>query len=152
MSGAASGLAARELRRDEIDVMAGLLGGEGLAAEDIHEPGRRFFAFHDAAAEAVVGYGGLEAIGDGSSVLLRSVVVKPPYRRAGCGRAIAAWLIGEAKRRGARDIYLLTIAASGFFAKLGFEAVDRASVPAAVAASREFSTLCPASAVVMRRR
>jgi len=147
---AISAVAAKELSGDGVDVMAGILVAEGLPADDIHEPGRRFFAFFDAAGTAV-GYGGIEAAGP-HAALLRSIVVKPLSRRAGHGRAITDWLAAEAKRGGAQDIYLLTTTAQAFFRRLGFEVVHRAGVPAAIAATRQFSTLCPASAVVMRRR
>jgi N-acetylglutamate synthase-like GNAT family acetyltransferase len=138
----------REISGDSLRELVTLLTSEGLPTGDVEEVDRRFFAFFDAEGRAV-GYGGLErAKGD---MLLRSVVTLPATRGAGHGRAITEWLIGEAARSGARDLYLLTMTARGFFAKLGFEAVERTSVPLAIAMSREFSSLCPATAVTMKR-
>jgi N-acetylglutamate synthase-like GNAT family acetyltransferase len=139
----------REISGHSLDNLVTLLGAEGLATEDIGEPRRRFFAFSDTRG-TVVGYGGLERAEH--DMLLRSVVTAPMHRGAGQGQAITKWLIGEAARSGGGDLYLLTTTAPDFFAKLGFEIIERTSVPRAVAASREFSFLCPSSAVVMRRR
>jgi N-acetylglutamate synthase-like GNAT family acetyltransferase len=139
----------REISGGSLHGLIPLLASEGLPTEDVAEPERRFFAFLDAGG-ATLGYGGLErAEGD---MLLRSVVTRPMCRGAGHGRAITEWLIGEAARSGARDLYLLTTTARDYFAKLGFETIERTSVPPAIAICREFSLLCPVTAITMRRR
>jgi len=97
----------------------------------------------------VVGCVGLE--GSGEDVLLRSLAVVPRLQGAGTGKALYREVIAEAGRRGARAVYLLTTTAEGFFAKAGFTRFDRAHVPPSVAGSAQFRTLCPASAVCMRR-
>ena len=51
-----------------------------------------------------------------------------------------------------RALYLLTTTAVPFFERMGFAAIDRAEAPPAIAATREFATYCPESAVLMRRR
>jgi amino-acid N-acetyltransferase len=48
-----------------------------------------------------------------------------------------------------KQVYLLTETAEGFFSRLGFEPVDRATVDSAVQQSVEFTTACPSSAVAM---
>ena len=60
-------------------------------------------------------------------------------------------LLALAGDYGIERVWLLTTSAPGFFAKLGFSDVDRASVPAAIAASEEFTHLCPDTAVCMVR-
>ena len=144
-----SNLNVREITREPLDSLVALVAAEGLPTDDIGEPDRRFFAFSDAQG-IMVGYGGLERAEE--DILLRSVVTAPMQRGAGHGQAITEWLANEAARSGARDLYLLTTTAQDFFAKLGFEILDRTSVPRAVVASREFSSLCPSTAVVMKRR
>ena len=139
----------REISRDSLNDLVTLLASEGLPIEDVAEPERRFFAFFNADG-ATVGYGGLERADGG--MLLRSVVTTPKERRAGYGRMLTQWLIAEAERSGAGDLYLLTTTARDFFAKLGFEVVERTSVPPAIAISREFSSLCPSTAITMKRR
>jgi amino-acid N-acetyltransferase len=142
-------LQVREISGGSLRELVGLLVAEGLPTEDVGEAGRRFFAFCDAEGTAI-GYGSLErAEGD---MMLRSVVTTPTYRGAGYGRVITEWLIGEAARSDAHNLYLLTTTAREFFARLGFEMVERTSVPPAIAISREFSSLCPSTAVTMKRR
>jgi arsenite methyltransferase len=96
---------------------------------------------------AVVAAAGLEVYG--TAGLLRSVVVAESWR----GRGLGALLVEDQLRR-ARElrlsrVYLLTTTASSWFPRLGFDAVERDSVPAEVRASPEFADICPASAVVM---
>jgi amino-acid N-acetyltransferase len=65
------------------------------------------------------------------------------------GRAIVEDRIEWARGRGLASLYLLTETAPGFFERLGFERVERASLPKAVQASSEFSRVCPDTAVAM---
>jgi len=44
---------------------------------------------------------------------------------------------------------LLTLTASAFFKRRGFTTAERSSAPKQIAATREFSTLCPDSAEFM---
>ena len=48
--------------------------------------------------------------------------------------------------------FLLTTTAGSIFRRFGFERIARAEVPAGVQRSAEFTSACPASAVVMRKR
>jgi amino-acid N-acetyltransferase len=83
--------------------------------------------------------------------LLRSVAVAPHAR----GNGIAGWLCTAAESY-AREIgsrlFLLTETAQSFFEHRGYVAVERALAPQEIKASREFSELCPASAVLMALR
>jgi amino-acid N-acetyltransferase len=87
----------------------------------------------------------------GSDALLRSVALTPALRSRGLGRALCDTLLGEARRRGVRDAFLLTTTAVEFFARQGFARFERERAPAAIRATREFAQLCPASAVLMHR-
>jgi amino-acid N-acetyltransferase len=49
-------------------------------------------------------------------------------------------------------VYLLTNTAAEYFPRFGFERITRADVPPAVQASIEFTSLCPYTATVMRKR
>jgi N-acetylglutamate synthase-like GNAT family acetyltransferase len=128
--------------------MAVALAAAGLQAEDIDEPGREFFSFRDPRG-TLVGYGGLEVLG--SDALLRSVITVPEMRDRAYGAAVVDRMLALALRRRVRTVYLLTTTAVPFFERSGFAVVDRAEAPAAIAATREFSTYCPVSAVLMRR-
>jgi amino-acid N-acetyltransferase len=86
----------------------------------------------------------------GESALLRSVAVDESVRGTGLGRALTAAALDLARARGAHTAYLLTETASGYFPRFGFRAITRDVVDPAVRRSVEFTTLCPASATVMR--
>jgi len=99
---------------------------------------------------AVVGAVGFER--HGRAALLRSLVVAPAARGAGLGGRLVTRLAEAAARAGAARFFLLTTTAEEFFARRGFRRIERARVPAAIAATREFHSLCPASAVCLTRR
>lgn len=126
--------------------LAAALIAAKLPADDISEGGRRFWRAIDETG-AVIGYGGLE--GSGADLLLRSVVILPARRGSGLGRALIDALLREAKHAGGRRVWLLTTGAADFFDRLGFERKERADAPAVVTQSRQFTALCPASAMVL---
>ena len=87
----------------------------------------------------------------GADALLRSLAVAPARRGEGLGEALFGRMLDHARRRGARQIYLLTTTAEAFFAARGFARIDRSAVPPAVRAHPQFTTLCPSTAVCMSR-
>lgn len=95
----------------------------------------------------LVGCAALELYG--RAALLRSVAVAAPLRGRGVGQALTSAALALARGRGVRTVYLLTETAAQFFPKFGFAVVTRASVEPAVLQSTEFTTACPASALVM---
>ena len=142
-------LTARLLPAGELPALAAVLSAAGLPTQDLGETGREFFAFRDPRG-TLVGYGGIEVLG--LDALLRSVITVPEMRGRDYGAALVDRLLALALRRGVRTVYLLTTTAVPFFERLGFAAIDRAEAPPAIAATREFATYCPASAVLMRQR
>lgn len=138
----------RRIRPAEYERLAAMLAAEGLPADDLRCAYNRFYALEDGGA--VLGYAGLER--REGAALLRSVVVAPDRRGGGIGRRMTEALLGEAAALGHTELHLLTQTAAAFFERLGFERVPRAHAPAGIAASAQFTTLCPASAVLMRRR
>lgn len=121
------------------------LEAAGLPTDDLHEPGRRFFRFED--AEGLIGFGGLEQLGP--DVLVRSIVVIDSRRGGGHGGAILSWLEAESANQGAAGLYLLTTTATAFFQRHSYVELPRSAAPNAIAASRQFSALCPTSAAFM---
>lgn len=83
--------------------------------------------------------------------LLRSVAVAAEARGRGLGRQLVGAVLAELADQGAREVYLLTLDAAGFFARQGFAPIARAEVPATVLAAREFAIHCCDRAQVMRR-
>ncbi|WP_177142741.1 arsenic resistance N-acetyltransferase ArsN2 [Variovorax sp. YR216] len=98
---------------------------------------------------AVVGTAGLETYAD--AALLRSVAVSPAFQGKGIGRALVEAVHSEARRRGVKNLCLLTTTATGYFSKMGFLTVARGQAPAGLLASAEFQGACPSSAVFMSR-
>lgn len=116
-----------------------------LPTDDLAGAGQCFFSFADAAA-----FGGFAQ--DGPTVLLRSLVIASDLRGRGLGGMVLSALLREARGRGGQAAWLLTTSAQGFFARHGFVEIDRSAAPSAVAASPQFTGLCPASAVLMCRK
>lgn len=135
---------AAELLEPTSDLIAGLEAA-GLPTDDLHEPGRRFYRFEDDGG--LIGYGGLEQTGP--DILIRSIAVVDDRRGEGHGSAILSWLETRAAAQQATALYLLTTSAAAFFQRHGYAALSRSAAPPAIAASRQFSTLCPASAAFM---
>ncbi len=99
--------------------------------------------------DRIVGTAALELYG--GSALLRSVAVAGELRGPGVGQALTNAALDLAKRRGVHTVYLLTETAAQFFPKFGFRPVPRTDVDPGVLESTEFTTACPASALVMAR-
>jgi len=97
-----------------------------------------------------VGMVGLEQFGEFG--LLRSLVVQPAARRYGTGRALVAAIEKQATELGVKDLWLITIDADRYFARLGFETAKRDIAPAAIQMTKEYSSLCPGDAVLMHKK
>lgn len=138
----------REAEAGDMPLIAEALAAEGLPGPD-RAGGTVFFVFREPGG-GVIGFAGL--LPTGAAALLRALVVLPPARARGEGSAIVAAMAETARQRGAEALYLMTEGAAPFFEKLGFARIARAAAPPDVAASPEFTTLCPASAVAMMRR
>ncbi|MGH8595869.1 MAG: arsenic resistance N-acetyltransferase ArsN2 [Gammaproteobacteria bacterium] len=92
---------------------------------------------------------GLELLG--ACALLRSLAVSLMMRKRGAGAALVRHAESYAHQTGVREIYLLTASTEEFFAKLGYRRVPREAALEPVRETREFSSLCPASATFMRK-
>ena len=129
------------------DEIASLVQQNGLPIDGLVEHlGSAVVARHDG---RIVGCAALEVYEDGA--LLRSVAVAPDRQRHGIGHLLTTAAVEQAGNVGAPAVYLLTTTAERFFPKFGFERIGRADVPPGVQHSVEFTSVCCASAVVMRR-
>lgn len=88
----------------------------------------------------------------GTAALLRSLAVRDASRGRGIGQALVDRALARLKAHDAASVALLTTTADAFFAKLGFEKIARAELPAALQASQEFQGACPAGATAMLKR
>jgi N-acetylglutamate synthase-like GNAT family acetyltransferase len=135
----------REGTAAEFPAIEVLLVQAGLPLEGFRQSEKLTVATLDG---RIVGAAALEVYPNG--VLLRSVVVAEDLRGSGLGQRLTAAALLAASRAGHRTAYLLTTTAGGFFRRFGFAAIDRSEVPADVSQSIEFTSACPASALVMR--
>ncbi|MBM3818477.1 MAG: GNAT family N-acetyltransferase [Acidimicrobiia bacterium] len=98
----------------------------------------------------VIGAAALECYSGGG--LLRSVVVDAQWQGRRLGHQLTEAALEMARQCELPAVYLLTETAEGFFPRFGFTAISREEVPASVQESVEFRSVCPASAIVMRKR
>jgi amino-acid N-acetyltransferase len=138
----------RRATPDDQDAIATLLRALELPTDGVRDWLDHFWVGEHEGT--VVGAAGMERYGDAG--LLRSVAVAPEWRGSGIGRALVDHVLDEGRTAGVDDVYLLTTTAEHYFPRLGFACIDGAGVPAAVRGSVEFTSACPASAVVMHKR
>ena len=125
-----------------------LLAEAGLPTSDLTDDSLQHFlgCGDPAAPRGIVGLELLAPYG-----LLRSLVVAPASRNAGCAKALVRSLEDYARRQKLVSLYLLTETAEDFFLTMGYVTIDRALVPERIRETKEFSSLCPGSATVMHK-
>lgn len=133
---------------DSEPALAAALRAEDLPTDDLTGPGRCFFSYRTLSGQHA-GYGGFERLG--KDILVRSIAVAPQARGQGIGHGLLALLLRRAFDEGGRDAWLLTTTAAPFFERAGFEPSERTAAPAAILATRQAASLCPASAALLRR-
>jgi N-acetylglutamate synthase-like GNAT family acetyltransferase len=127
------------------DVLRLALEAARLPVDDLYQPGRIFFQLSD--DEGAIGFVGLE--GDGADRLLRSLVVLPSRKRQGHGGLLVAHVEALARREGVERLHLLTNTVADFFRARGYRPASRANAPTSIAATAQFSSLCPGSAAYL---
>lgn len=134
------------LRTADLAQLENLLRRNNLPAQDCAEQALNFCGIFD--DDDLIAAGGLEPAAN--DALLRSVVVLEQYRGLGLAKSIIEYLIRRANSEGRESIYLLTETAGAYFENLGFKQIDRIEVPAAVASTRQFASLCPDTASCLK--
>ncbi|MBW3567595.1 MAG: GNAT family N-acetyltransferase [Proteobacteria bacterium] len=134
----------------DLAVVRHLLQQAKLPFEDLAPEAMQDFVLVQDANGNAIGAGGIERYE--SDGLLRSVVVSDAARGRGLGRMITQAIEDRARETGVTALYLLTTTAADFFPRLGYERFDRSSVPEKLRQSTEFASLCPASAVCLRKQ
>jgi amino-acid N-acetyltransferase len=126
-----------------------LLLTESLPVSDLTDAHMSHFYFcgEPEAPTAVVGF---ELCGP--DALLRSLVVSQEMRSRGIGKQLVSHAENEARALGVSNMYLLTTTAEPFFSSLGYVKADREQAPEGIRATREFSSICPASSAFMVKR
>ncbi len=139
----------RPAQASDLKVVIAWLDGAGLPADDLRAAHMELFLLATQAAKPV-GMIGLEKFAELG--LLRSLLVENACRGNGLGAQLVAALEAKAQSHDIAELWLLTIDADPFFARLGFDIVERADAPASIQATAEFSSLCPGDAVLMCKK
>lgn len=124
-----------------------MLAGQKLPVTDI---GENTVLYLLKEGDQPVGTAGLDIFED--CALLRSISVISPVRGKGYGKALNGQIEQYAKESGISCLYLITNTAKDFFNSQGYCVIDRAGAPDAVKQTDQFSSLCPSTAVVMKKR
>ena len=117
-----------------------------LPTEDISETTKLFVLLDD---NKVSGTIAIEH--SGAEGLLRSLSVPEEQRNNGLGIQLVNFIENYAQQNGVQNLYLLTTTAEKFFIKRAYEVVDRNEVPRFIQKTSEFSSVCPSSAIIMKK-
>ena len=131
----------------ELDAVLRLLSENNLPTADLQSHIDTFTLAR--AGGTVVGTAGIEIYGE--LALLRSLCVAEPHRSKGIGVVLVATVASRAAAQGVRELYLLTTSAASYFADLGFLPLARDQAPLDIRDTVQFRTLCPSSAICMRK-
>jgi N-acetylglutamate synthase-like GNAT family acetyltransferase len=132
----------------DFDAIVRLLDAADLPHSDLApEHLAHFLVVRD--GDAIVGVVGMEVRADAG--LLRSLAVAADRRGGGWASRLVDALEARARELGIRTLFLLTTTAEGFFARRGYTAADRATVPDAILATEEFRSICPSTAACMSK-
>ncbi len=100
--------------------------------------------------DTAIGTIGLEIFED--CALLRSVSVVKEQQGKGYGKFMNDAIENYVKDAGINCLYLLTTTAKDFFDKQGYCIISREEAPVTIKQTTEFTSLCPSTAVVMKKR
>jgi amino-acid N-acetyltransferase len=126
--------------------VATLLAAAALPSEDLHG-GDNVLLFGEQSSGRLTAVVGLECYGH--AALIRSLAVDSTERGKGMGNKLVEYAEAKARSMGATHLYLLTTTAQKFFERQGYQSIERAAAPEAIARTAQFSGLCPASSAFM---
>jgi amino-acid N-acetyltransferase len=133
------------------DAVKRLLSDNRLPVADIDQLDLAcFIALTPEASDDPAGIVGLQIAG--TDALLRSLVVDAKHRGAGHGHTLVSAIEQFAQQQQITRLYLLTETAETFFQQHGYRTIQRSDAPDPIAATTEFSALCPDSATAMCKK
>ena len=138
----------KKLNNKEIPYAERLLKENGLPGSDIKNEMVKIFSIHQ--DDQSIGIIGFEQYGKHG--LLRSFAIEKEYQSKGFGAQALNKFEALASEQGIEEFYLLTTTADKFFAQNGYEIYERNSVPTSITNTKEFDSICPTSAVCMRKK
>ena len=114
----------------DLEGVVGLVEACGLTSKGIASGLGDFAVITLAGVTEIAGCVGLEW--GGGAAMIRSLAVRRSARKYGFGERLVRWAIERARSAGVERVVLLTETAPRFFARLGFAAVERSSLPKAL--------------------
>jgi N-acetylglutamate synthase-like GNAT family acetyltransferase len=136
----------RASAEDLIPIRA-LLERSGLPTSDLESARPDFAVIREHGM--LIAAGALQRFG--SAALLRSLAVAPDRRGRGLGKTVVSELERLARAQQISRLILLTQTAAEFFARQGYQVIERSSAPQEVQRSDEFRSLCPSTATCMAK-
>lgn len=133
------------LKSEDILFLKNLLSQNDLPNQDVEDNNVAIFALKDGAN--LIGIIGLEKYGN--IALLRSMVTDEKYRGQGYGKILFEEIIKYSKNNCVSELFLLTCSADKYFEKLGFAYIKREKLPREIKQTKQFTQLCPCSAICM---
>lgn len=131
---------------EDIKQIECLLSSYALPVNDIEENLHNFFvAEQDKEIAGVCGFEHYSEI-----ALLRSMAVAEKYRENAIGKALFELFKKRIYKLKIKEVYLLTENASDYFKKIGFVEQSRQALPETILQTKQFKSICPTSAIVMR--
>lgn len=122
-----------------------LLADNNLPYQDIEDKNVKIFILKN--DNTPIGIIGLEVYH--KIALLRSMVIEKMYKNQGYGKYLFNKIVDYCKDKKVSELYLLTCSADRYFEKLGFEQILRNNLPEEIKQTKQFSQLCPCSAICM---
>lgn len=130
----------------DMDGIKDLLGSCGLPYQDIAPSSGILFMVAESEGR-LAGVCGAEVRPD--AVLLRSLAVFMSFRNKGLGRMLAREIMKEAAGENRLPMFILTLTAENYLAKLGFRRIPREDVPESIRKTGQFRGVCPKTAISM---
>lgn len=124
-----------------------LLNEQGLPVSDITESTLLYFL---QAGNKMIGTAGLDIFN--GFALLRSVSILKELQGKGYGKFLNNLIEQAAKEKEINCLYLITNTAGNFFGRQGYSIIDRAVAPETIKQTGQFSSVCPSTAVVMKKK
>jgi amino-acid N-acetyltransferase len=132
---------------EDLITIRALLERCGLPTSDLDSARPEFAVIRE--HDLLIAAGALQRFG--SAALLRSVAVAPDCHGHGLGKALVRELERLARAEQISRLILLTQTAAEFFARQGYQVIERSNVPQEVQLSEEFRSLCPGTATCMAK-
>ena len=136
-------------RENDFPKIVATLEKNGLPTEGVRSENTFFFSAKE--GKSLLGFCGIECYK--TKALLRSFVIFELKRRKGYGDRMLTLIERQSfTEYGVKTLFLLTENAVPFFEERGYEPIERENVPKKIKTTNEFSTLCPESAITMKKK